>query len=44
MDGMENELNTLLRRLGGAEVGVEAVQKQLDAIRQVENKRVLLFS
>ena len=43
MAGMEDELNTLLQRLGGAEVGVEAVQQQLHSIRFVFNRKMLSF-
>ena len=35
MAGMEDELKTLLQRLGGAEVGIEAAHQQLDSIRFV---------
>ena len=35
MAGMEDELKTLLQRLGGAEVGIEAAHQQLDLIRFV---------
>ena len=43
MAGMEDELNTLLQRLGGAEVGVEAVQQQIDSIRFVFNRKMSSF-